>query len=92
MQVWRWISYISPFRYASDAVNHVVFAGATFTGYDECLEVQQSTCFGERGEDFLDGLIDNGNDIDVVLWVVILLIEGLAARGLVWLALKNVAM
>lgn len=87
--MWRWIAYISPFRYASDAILHVVFDRATFTGFQECVDSQESACFGERGEDFLDRMIDNGRDINVGLWIMILLLQGVAARGLVWLALKQ---
>eukprot|EP00730_Choanoeca_flexa_P018439 TRINITY_DN8966_c0_g1_i2.p1 TRINITY_DN8966_c0_g1~~TRINITY_DN8966_c0_g1_i2.p1 ORF type:complete len:624 (+),score=144.40 TRINITY_DN8966_c0_g1_i2:106-1977(+) len=89
--VWRWISYISPFRYASDAIIHVVFDGAKFSGYQDCLSDQTQACFGDRGEDFLGSIVDNGDDVNVGVWMLIMLIMAIVARTLVWLALKHVA-
>ncbi|CAM9561741.1 unnamed protein product [Phaeothamnion confervicola] len=75
---WIWMYYISPFRYAWEAIAKIVFAGQTFAGMDSC-----ETCYGTTGAEVLDSLSTGGTNLNNVkwgAWFAILVLWSVVAR------------
>eukprot|EP00903_Cladosiphon_okamuranus_P021625 g19883.t2 len=82
---WIWLYWISPLRYAWEALAKIVIDGQTFSGVETCL-----TCYGTTGEQVLDSLSNGGtnlNDVSIAGWCGLLV--GLA---LIWRVVHYVAL
>eukprot|EP00752_Nemacystus_decipiens_P009950 g8873.t1 len=84
---WVWLYWISPLRYAWEALAKIVIDGQTFSGLDSCL-----TCYGTTGEQVLDSLSNGGtnlNDVSIAGWSGVLVGLALIWRVVHYIALKR---
>ena len=86
-----WLIYISPHRYASEAMLWTVFDGQTIKGYDECIANTNSSavCYGATGSQVLDNLGDNYSEVKPGHWILVLVGMSCALRFGQWLAVRS---
>lgn len=94
LTTFSWLIYISPHRYASEAMLWAVFDGQELTGYDACVQASTqanstATCFGATGDVVLDKLGENYSEIKPGYWILVLVAFSVALRLGQWLAIRS---
>eukprot|EP00904_Undaria_pinnatifida_P002690 jgi/Undpi1/12421/HiC_scaffold_5.g02093.m1 len=82
---WIWIYWLSPLRYAWEALAKIVFDGQDYSGIDTCF-----ICYGETGGQVLDSLSGGGvnlREVHVFVWC-----GALVGLSLMWRAAHYVAL
>ena len=83
-QIFIWIYYTSPFAFTNQALFKLVFAQQDMKGWTKCIRKQKYPCYGDTGADVLDAISSEEleyNDVDPLLWFLILCVFAVGLRA-----------
>jgi ABC-type multidrug transport system ATPase subunit len=88
---WKFLMYISPYRFAGDMLLHTTFEGTTYDDYEACLNATNTVCFGETGSQILTNLVDKDlADLDYGAWLAVLVGMVLLLRLAIFVILRQI--